>query len=182
MKSFIIFSPLREDHFPLLLKWLENPHVKSWWDQDIIWTSDLIQEKYGSYPKGYKAVSFPQNTKKPIAAFIIRCNKANIGYIQFYNFHDFPRDFPCTDLVLPEKCAAIDWYIGDQAFVGKGIASQILAAFLEKIVSRKFDYCFVDPDTSNNRAIRVYEKAGFHTLKIINDGKITCMLTDLKRS
>ncbi|NBO24779.1 MAG: aminoglycoside adenylyltransferase, partial [Chlamydiae bacterium] len=28
----ITFAPLAESHFSLLLKWLESPHVKKWWD------------------------------------------------------------------------------------------------------------------------------------------------------
>ena len=50
----ITFTSLTESHFPLLLKWLETTHVKLWWDQDVKWTPELIQEKYGSYVKGYK--------------------------------------------------------------------------------------------------------------------------------
>jgi aminoglycoside 6'-N-acetyltransferase len=45
----ITFEPLHESHFPLLLKWLEAPHVKKWWDQDVTYTMDLVREKYSSY-------------------------------------------------------------------------------------------------------------------------------------
>lgn len=53
----ITFEPLHESHFPLLLKWLETPHVKKWWpitpkldtsevgDQDVTYTMDLVREK-----------------------------------------------------------------------------------------------------------------------------------------
>jgi hypothetical protein len=56
----ITFEPLHESHFPLLLKWLEAPHVKKWWpiapklgtseggDQDVAYTMDLVKEKYSS--------------------------------------------------------------------------------------------------------------------------------------
>jgi len=30
------FQPLAISHFPLLLQWLETPHVKAWWDQDVL--------------------------------------------------------------------------------------------------------------------------------------------------
>jgi hypothetical protein len=64
----ITFSPLAESHFPLLRKWLETPHVKKWWDQDVMYTIDLLKEKYNSYIKGYKLVHARQ---KPIQGFII---------------------------------------------------------------------------------------------------------------
>ena len=78
----ITFTPLAESHFPLLLKWLEAPHVKAWWpadrsfsvggDQDATYTLDLVHEKYSSYVKGYKLVDGQQ---KPIQGFIIHNNQ-----------------------------------------------------------------------------------------------------------
>lgn len=50
----IVFKLLHENHFSLLLKWLETPHVKRWCDPHITWTLELIQKKYGDYVKGYK--------------------------------------------------------------------------------------------------------------------------------
>lgn len=50
----IIFKPLQENHFPLLLNWLETSHVKAWWDQDVKWTPELIKERFGSYVHGFK--------------------------------------------------------------------------------------------------------------------------------
>ncbi len=45
----ISFRSLSEQDFSLLLKWLETPHVKTWWDSDVVWTIDKITRKYGSY-------------------------------------------------------------------------------------------------------------------------------------
>ena len=78
----ITFIPLAKSHFPLLLKWLEAPHVKAWWDQDVTYTLDLVHEKYSSYVKGYKLVEALQ---KPIKSFIIHHNQNPVGYIQIYN-------------------------------------------------------------------------------------------------
>lgn len=85
----ITFTPLAKPHFPLLLKWLEAPHVKAWWDTDVHYTPELIQEKYGSYVDGYKQIG---SERKPIHAFIIYFDDAPIGYIQYYNAYDLLRD------------------------------------------------------------------------------------------
>jgi hypothetical protein len=50
----ISFEHLTDSHFPLVLKCLESPHVKQWWDQDIVYTERLIKEKYSDYVQGYK--------------------------------------------------------------------------------------------------------------------------------
>ena len=66
----ITFIPLAESHFPLLLRWLEAPHVKAWWDQDVTWTLELVREKYGNYIKGNKRLKLNnQAIEKPTHAF-----------------------------------------------------------------------------------------------------------------
>ncbi len=61
-------------------------------------------------------------------------------------------------------------------FTGKGIGTKVLSDFLNQHVFPTFKYVFVDPDTANTRAIRVYTKTGFTVIKKVNDGKITWML------
>ncbi|MBP6103998.1 MAG: GNAT family N-acetyltransferase [Gammaproteobacteria bacterium] len=73
----INFIPLAESHFPLLLQWLEMPHVKQWWDQDVSYTIQKVQEKYGSYVQEYKSIG---GIHKPIRAYIICLNNQPIGY------------------------------------------------------------------------------------------------------
>jgi hypothetical protein len=55
--SDITFESLNKSHLSLLLNWLDTPHVKLWWDQDIKWTTELIQEKYGHYINEYKILT-----------------------------------------------------------------------------------------------------------------------------
>jgi len=162
----ISFKPLCESDFPLMLKWLEAPHVKQWWDLDIVWTLELVQRKYSSYANGYKNLKLnDQIIKKPIYAFIIFAGDVPIGYMQYYNSHDFPpeQSYNCSEFL--EHCAGLDWYIGEVEFIGKGIASQIFLLFLEQFVFCKFDHVLVDPDSQNTKAIHIYEKIGFTVIK-----------------
>ncbi|WCR53125.1 MAG: Bifunctional AAC/APH [Wolbachia endosymbiont of Ctenocephalides orientis wCori] len=175
MDKNITFSPLQEEHFPLLLKWLETPHVKKWWDQDINWTSELIEKKYSNYVKGFKRLELAtQVIEKPMHAFIINFDEVDIGYIQYYNKHDFPPEQGYETSEFPESCAAIDWYIGELDYIGKGTGSKALDIFLNEVVSKNFENAFVDPDTANTYAIHVYEKVGFKKVKEGNG--ITLML------
>ena len=91
--SNITFKPLSKSHLDLLLAWLETPHVKAWWEQDVKWTMKLIEEKYGHYIKGYKKLQGKEKIiKKRMWAFTIFFEEIPIGYIQYYNVHDFPRE------------------------------------------------------------------------------------------
>ncbi len=163
----ITFIPLAESHFLLLMKWLQAPHVKMWWDQDVQWTPELIKEKYGYYVNVSKLVhnNHGKLEQKPIHAYIICLSDIPIGYIQYYNVHDFTRDQYQDVSELPKSCAGLDWYIGEIEFVGKNIGSKALALFLDKHVFQKFDYVFVDPDAANMAAIKAYEKSGFRKMK-----------------
>lgn len=159
----ITFEPLTKSHFPLLLKWLEAPHVKAWWDQDVKWTEELIIEKYGSYVDGHK---IQNGEAKKLDAFIINLNSKPIGYIQLYDAHAFPRNTTLTD--LPKSLAAIDILIGDTYFIGKNVGSNAMILFSEQYCAPLYEYTFVDPDISNIAAIKSYTKAGFKQIKINN--------------
>ncbi|MCA3628490.1 MAG: GNAT family N-acetyltransferase [Methylobacterium sp.] len=166
----ITFEKLQTTHFPLLLKWLMTPHVRAWWDSNVQWTAELITQKYGQYVKGYKRLTLPTGIiEKPMHAYIILQDKKQIGYIQFYNKHDFPSEYGYENLGLPVNLAAIDWYIGEAAYLRKGIGTKALTLFVDEYVLKNFDAVFVDPDTANIAGIRTYEKAGFSHIKTIGD-------------
>jgi aminoglycoside 6'-N-acetyltransferase len=175
----IHFEPLQEKHFPLLLKWLETPHVKAWWDQDVHWTMDLIHEKYGKYVKGFKRLKLDdQVIEKPIHAFIMCIDGQEVGYIQSYNAYDFPREQGYEIKDMPESLASIDVFMGEKEWVGKGQGPRLMGAFIKEFVFPYFNTVFVDPETANTHAIRAYEKAGFKKIKTTNQGTITWMVRE----
>lgn len=155
----ITFEPLNKLHFSLLLKWLEAPHVKKWWDQDITYTMDLVREKYGSYIKSYKQVN---GINKLMNAYIIQVEQASIGYIQIYNAYDFPRDNPLFG--LPQNLGAFDIFIGEEKYLGQNLGSKIISRLLN-LYGDDYSHIFVDPDPGNIAAIKCYEKAGFKRLE-----------------
>ncbi|MFP3012496.1 MAG: palindromic element RPE1 domain-containing protein [Rickettsia sp.] len=87
----ISFTPLSTSHFSLLLKWLEMPHVKLWWDEGIKWSLALIAQKYLSYVRGYKLENnrylskpayreeFKGDTSPRTAAYIDNRTDASLG-------------------------------------------------------------------------------------------------------
>lgn len=162
-----LFKPLQEAHFPLLLKWLQTPHVKEWWDKDILWTAQLIQDKYGTYTQGYK---LENGVKKSIQSYIICFNGIDIGYVQLYDAHDFSREDASETLIgLPKYLAAFDIFIGEEAYIHNGLGSPIMKDYLEKFVDPFFEACFVDPDSENISAIRAYKKVGFEHIKSLKN-------------
>jgi aminoglycoside 6'-N-acetyltransferase len=78
---------------------------------------------------------------------IVELDGRPIGYLQSYDPH-LEDDHPYRD--QPFGTLGIDVTIGIPELVGKGHGSRFIAQF-------------IDPDPSNLRAIRAYEKAGFKT-------------------
>ncbi|HZW61506.1 MAG TPA: GNAT family N-acetyltransferase [Candidatus Babeliales bacterium] len=163
MDHHIGFRPLQESDFPLLVQWLNTPHVKQWWDPDHVWNLDTVTAKYRSYVNGYKLIDGKQ---KPIHAFIIVLDDKPIGYIQYYNAYDFPRTQGYLQN-LPASLAAFNIYIGEPSVLGKGLGAIIIKQFLTLYIWPHFDVCFVDPETANIGAIKTFEKVGFNKIKIV---------------
>ncbi|HAT2073489.1 TPA: acetyltransferase [Legionella pneumophila] len=153
----ISFRNLSEQDFPLLLKWLETPHVKTWWDSDVVWTMDKITQKYGSYVNQYK---IENGKKKSIFSFIIVLDEQPIGYVQYYDARDF-LPLPTNKIFDLQKSAAIDFYLGEESILGQGLGSVALKQFVQNIVFQQFDTALVTPDIKNHSAIACYQKAGF---------------------
>ncbi len=158
----ITFKPLQEKDFPLLQKWLNSPHLKDTWGENLFWSLSSTQEKYLSYTKGYKIIGRAQ---KPIHPFIININEVPIGFIQYYNAFDFPRDEVKVDEIWKDQnrsLAALDVYLGEPLYLSKGIGSKVVRKFLEEVVFNDFSACLVDPSIDNLKAIHAYTKAGFY--------------------
>jgi aminoglycoside 6'-N-acetyltransferase len=175
----IVFLPLAEAHFPLLLKWLEMPHVKEWWDKDGKWTEELIREKYGSYVNGFKRLELADKViKKPIHAYIITSDNDPIGYIQYYDAYDFSREQGYILKELPSSLASIDLFIGEKEYIGKGYGPKIMDKFIQDYIFKDFDAVFVDPDLRNKGAIKAYEKSGFNIARELPDKGIVWMVKE----
>lgn len=143
----ISFAKLEHNHFALLLEWLQNRHVKAWWDSQIIWTPELIRKKYSNYAHGFK---IENGIAKPINSYIIKHRNTPIGYLQYYNAYNFERSHKLCG--LPRNLASFDFFIGEDAYLAKGFGTQTLILLLDILIKDSYEYIFVAPDV-NNEAI-----------------------------
>ena len=136
------FRPVADDDLPMLGVWLERPHVAEWWDD----TDDKLAE--------IRAAMVDPSTQP----FIVELDGRPIAYIQCYDPH-LEEDHPYRD--QPKGTLGIDQFIGEPELVGIGHGSRLIAAFVEGLFRRGTPRVIIDPDPTNARAIRAYEKAGF---------------------
>ena len=149
------FRPLARSDFPILFSWLHNPAVQEWWD-DPPATIDEIEGKHVPRIDGSELVY----------GYIAEHLGVPMGYLQWYRLGTEP-EHPAVGLV-PEDAAAIDLFIGEDAYRRRGYGSVMIGAFLRNVVFNEPDVgsCAIDPCVGNRVAIAAYRKTGFRDIGI----------------
>ena len=137
-KTSISFKPVNFSQKTLIYGWLTQPHIKDW----------------------IHGVGL-QNTLNDLEKFFQGVSDATywIGY---------DKDIPFAFLITSPKgndAIALDLFICDLNYLGKGIAVPMIREFLigQFLNVKKV---LIDPEATNKRAIHVYQKVGF---KIIGE-------------
>lgn len=149
-------------HQDIIFEWLEEPHVREFWDNSPEHRMDIE-----IFMKGRQETTPYYN-----------------GIFDYWvgSIEDGPYCLLMTSTVnaeddLPEewglyfsktgKTFSIDFMIGNKNYFGKGLAAPTLKAFMgfiQKNVEPTVDLFMIDPAETNPRAKHVYEKAGFETV------------------
>jgi aminoglycoside 6'-N-acetyltransferase len=149
MNGPISFRPLRRSDFPLLQRWLSEPHVNAWWRQPL----DLagVHSKYGPRVDG----------TEPTHVFVIEHDGRPAGWIQWYRWSDYPDH--ARQLEAEPASAGIDLAIGESAMTGSGLGPAAIREFLKVVVFADpgIRAVITDPEVDNLRSLRAFEKAGF---------------------
>jgi len=143
----VSFRKFRDSDFEIMLKWLQEPHVKEWWDDG----DDTIEKVTGHYSRDPDVVS---------RYILLSDLNLPIGYFQFY--------------LESGNVVGIDQFIGDKTLLNRGVGTEAIKNFLSMIYDEiNPATVVVDPEPSNRRAIRCYEKVGFRyaELSVGEDGK-----------
>ena len=152
----IAFRELRLDDLATIHRWLNAEHVRRWYSFTPV-SYEAVVAKYGPRIRG----------EAPTRPYLILYDGAPIGYIQTYRLADWPAY--STPLEIDEPAAGLDLYIGEPAYLGRGLAAPLIRRFLAEIVFAAADVvsCIVDPDPANTVALRAYARAGFRYLKTV---------------
>ncbi len=154
----IHFEKAGPQHQAIIFAWLETPHMKEFWDNSQEHKDDIL--------------NFIQGRIQPSHYFN--------GIITYWigAIENEPYCFILTSEVLADntkgiwkqhlsktgKTYGIDFGIGNEKYLGQGLAAPTLQSFTEFFqsqVDRAADTFYIDPDENNPRAKHVYEKAGF---------------------
>jgi len=143
------FRPMRADDFPLIKRWLAEPHVVEWW---------------GNPDEQYELVSTDLD-EPAMDQFIVAVDDRPFGYIQSLDLEAWP-DPAFGD--QPRGARGIDQFIGEPDMIARGHGSAFIRVFVDDLVARGVPRVITDPDPMNGRAIRAYEKAGFRRERVVD--------------
>jgi len=148
----ICFRPLSRPDFALLSTWLAAPHVEAWWREE--YEPAAVELRYGPGVDGAEAIEY----------FVTELDGEPIGLVQRYRLADEPewrRSLAVAQ--VPDDAAGIDYLIGDEGRIGRGLGPVVIDRFVADIWTRWPDVSAVVADVSqaNRRSWRSLEKAGF---------------------
>lgn len=158
----ILFERASVAYKEVVLKWLNEPHIKEFWDNSPEHGDDIIIFMNGrKKPSPYYGGMF--------SYWIGKINSNPFALIMTSVVEDIPtlKDSWRQQLSKTGTTYSIDFCIGNVEFLGRGLAASTLKAFVDYFqnnVDEKADTFIIDPNENNPRAKHVYEKAGFKTI------------------
>jgi RimJ/RimL family protein N-acetyltransferase len=158
------FRRLAMADLPMMHEWLQRPHVAEWWSPtpsfDEVVTEFAPRTQCGYRDQGYIALD----------------GSREIGYIQSYVVKGCGGGW-WEDEQDP-GARGIDQFLADADCLGRGIGTAMVRAFVARLFADpSVTRVQADPDPSNIRAIRCYERAGFHAVGEVDtpDGRALLM-------
>jgi RimJ/RimL family protein N-acetyltransferase len=151
------FRPLAQADLPMLLEWLNRPHVAEWWDSER--SLDEVR------------VHYLPDSKSPDDAdpYIALIDGRPAAYIQSY--------------VHGAGVIGIDQFLANPEDLGRGLGTALVTDFTKHLFANpEVTRIIVDPSPKNPRAIRCYEKSGFRFVENITTLNGPAYLMAIERS
>ncbi|MGI4850575.1 MAG: GNAT family N-acetyltransferase [Janthinobacterium lividum] len=161
--TMIHFEKITPNHKTIILNWLNEPHVREFWDNSPEHVQDILD--------------FTNNRPTP-SLYLDGIYHYWIGYKDHHPYCLFMTADVTPKVIcdnhLPDlwtehlspfsKTMSVDFFIGYKAYLGQGYAVPTLNAFItfyKENIDSTLTKVYISPDDQNLRAIHVYRKADF---------------------
>jgi aminoglycoside 6'-N-acetyltransferase len=143
---------------PLIRHWLKTPEVRRWW---------------GEPDQQYELVS-GDLAHPDMEQFIVAVDDLPFAYLQCYVLSTWNQGFGSQ----PPATRGIDQFIGEPDMIGRGHGSHFIRQFVDERLRSAVPRVVTDPDPTNGRAVRAYQKAGFRRERMVDtpDGPALLMV------
>lgn len=163
--------PMTEADIPLLHAWLQRPHIVRWWGGEAERPKSLAETRANYLPRVL--------AEEQVTPYIAMLGDRPIGYAQSYVAMGSGDGW--WEEITDPGVRGIDQSLGDEADLGRGLGTRLVTALCELLFrDPQVTRIQTDPDPTNGRAIRCYEKAGFRALReiVTPDGPALYMVRD----
>ena len=160
----VTFRRLTDADLPLLHRWLNDPGVVRWWeDDDVSWEG--VVRQYGS------------TNHDPVEHWVALVGSDAVGWIQCYAWADDAEEEEARAhfaIGVERTAAGIDYLIGEPSRRGRGLGAAMIRAFVQTIVfgqHSEWTQASAGPYVANEASWRALERAGFRALGDYDDSE-----------
>jgi len=150
-----------EKDFPLLSRWLAQPHVARWWHHET--SLEAVARDFGAAARG----------EEPSEDLLILLDGRPFGLVQRCRLADYPdyRAELAALVEVPDGAMTIDYLIGDAAQTGRGLGARMIREIIEATWRDHPDATavLVPVPAANRASWRALEKAG---LRRVAEGEL----------
>ena len=156
-----VLRPMTTADLALLRDWLVSPHVREWWGD----------------PDEQHALVSGELEEPAMDQYIVCLDGSPLGYLQCYDLTAWNTGFGPQ----PPGTRGIDLFIGKPDMIGRGHGPALVRHFVDDLLRNGAPRIVTDPNPTNSRAIRAYEKAGFERDRVVDtpDGRALLMIRNL---
>ena len=144
--------PLRREDFPLLSRWLAEPLVARWWNDDA--SPDAVEADFGPVVDG----------EDPTAVYLAEHQGWVFGLVQVFRLDDEPEYAAELSTVCPVPAGALslDYLVGEPDARGRGLGTAMIAAAVARGFADHPDAgeVLVPVSAANEASWRALERAG----------------------
>jgi aminoglycoside 6'-N-acetyltransferase len=153
-----VFRPVSDAYLAMIRRWLETPEVVRWWglpDEQLALVSGDLEHP-------------------DMDQFIVVADGQAFGYIPCYLLSTWNQSG-----AQPPGTRGIDRFIGVPGMIGRGHGSRFIRQFVDALLASGIPRVVTDPGPGNDRAIRLYAKAGFQSERVVDtpDGQALLMVS-----
>ena len=141
----IVLRQVTASDMPIIEMWLNKEYIRQWYGEPKEWI-DEINNVNGEFSW--------------LNHYIAAYENSPFGFCQYYDCSKTPEGFDWDN--EPLGTFAIDYMIGEEALLGKGLGSVIIQKLIELIAQKEDPVQIIaDPVKENIKSIKLLEKNGF---------------------
>jgi len=150
-----------DDDYEPIVRWRSRPHVHEWWEPDH--PAPDLEEVRAFYGPRTRA-------EDPTTSCIIELEGTPIGYLQFYRWLAWPEEAEMLEVDADEDTFGIDLFIGEAGLIGRGVGTRVVSLICDHLErDHGASSVALTTETTNVRAQRAYEHAGFEKVREVLD-------------